>query len=331
MRLIPIISHARTKLFKPRLATLAIVALGSAVFVGCSSDGGETSTASEKLKVAAAFYPLQEAVERIGGDKVDVTDLTPPGTSPHELELSPKTLADLDSAQIVFYLGYGFQKEVEKAIGSLDDDVVKVNLLEGLPLRSASDPIPGVKGEVDGEVLTTGKDPHAWVDPALFTEMAREIQKDLIEVDPDNADYYETEGAKYISSLEELDESFAGRLENCQSKAVVTSHAAFGYLTDRYGLIQAPIAGISPDDEPDPKSLAATAEFARANGVQVVYFETLVPKDLSETVASEIGARTDALDPVEGLTEEDLDSGKDYASVMTENLNRLEKGLGCSS
>lgn len=298
---------------------------------GCSGDESDTGSGGERLKVAAAFYPLQEAVEGIGGEKVDVTDLTPPGTSPHEIELDPKAVADLESAQAVFYLGFGFQNEVEKAVSSLDDDVVKVNLLEGLPLRAASPPIPNVEGEVDGEVLTTGKDPHAWVDPALFTEMAREIQRDLIAIDPDNADYYEVEGDRYIASLEKLDASFAGRLKNCESKAVVTSHAAFGYLTDRYGLVQAPIAGVSPDEEPSPKSLAATAEFARENGVEVVYFETLVPKDLSETVAREIGARTDALDPVEGLTEEDLDSGKTYASVMTDNLDRLEKGLRCSS
>lgn len=305
-----------------------------AVLAACGSDSARTGESQKTLRVAAAFYPVEEAARSIGGDRVRVRDLTPAGSEPHDLELTPPELADLERSDVVLYLGAGFQPQVQKAVASSPSDLLKVDLLQGLKLRRAEIGIPGVRGEVDGgrgpESLRGGRDPHVWVDPARFIAIARRIERSLIKVDPAGRDTYEANARTYLASLRKIDRDFRRGLRGCRSPVLVTSHAAFGYLADRYGLQQAAIAGISPEAEPDPASLAAIARYAKANDVRTVFFETLVPRKLSETVAREIGARTDALNPVEGLTRAELDAGTTYESIQRANLQAMKKGLECT-
>lgn len=302
------------------------------VVTGCGSE--ETSSdadAGAPLNVVAGFYPIAEAATAIGGDRAAVTNLTPPGGGPHDLELKPGQIAAIEDSGLVLYIGNGFQPQIEKAVQSLPASVQQNDLLEGAQTREAQVGIPGVRGEVDGEVLEGNVDPHVWVDPAGFAAMAERIRDAMIAADPSSKRTFEANAKRYIDGLNTLDTEFSTSLDDCRSKVLVTSHAAFGYLTDRYKLTQAPIAGISPEAEPDPKSLAATAKYAKANGVKTVFFETLVPRKLSQTVARTIGAETDALDPVEGLTQKQLDSGESYSSIQRENLAALVKGLRCTA
>ena len=316
---------------RPLVAGLACAA---AVTVSGCSDSSPVTGATKTLRVTASFYPVEEAARAIGGTLVWVSDLTPVGGEPHDLELRPSQVAGLERAHLVLYLGDGFQPQVEKAVASLPADVKRVDLLQGMALRPAQVGIPGVEGEVDGgagpEALKGNRDPHVWVDPARFVEMATRIRDALIAADPSKKATFETNAQVYIAGLRGLDRDFATNLRDCQSPVLVTSHAAFGYLADRYGLTQAAIAGISPEAEPDPKSLAATASYAKAHAVRTVFFETLVPRKLSETVARTIGATTDALNPVEGLDRQQLDAGETYTSIQRENLAALVKGLGCT-
>lgn len=306
--------------------TLAALAL---VLASCGGDSRAGGGDSDRLRVAAAFYPLEEAARAVGGRRASVVGLTPPGTGPHDLELGPDQLEALEDADLVLYLGAGFQPAVEKAADALDD-ATRVDVLEAVRLRSVDAAVPGVRGEVDGETVDGDRDPHVWVDPSLFARVVDEIEGGFVAADPDGRARYRTGAAAYRAKLEALDRVFSEGLRRCATRTLVTSHAAFGYLADRYRLEQAPIAGISPEDEPDPRSLEATARKAEADGVRTVFFESLVPRDLSETVAREIGARTDFLDPVEGLTREALDRGESYFTVQRGNLARLRRGLGCT-
>ncbi len=312
------------------------IALGL-LATGCADESPARSAGpgAAKLPVTTNFYPVEEAARRIGGDRVRVTDLTPVGGEPHDLELRPPQLAAMERSKLVLYLGTGFQPQVEKAVSSLPPAVRRVDLLQGIELRPAQIGIPGVRGQVDGgsggkEALKGNRDPHVWVDPARFIAMATRVRNALIATDPSGRATYTANAARYLAGLRRLDGRFRRGLRGCRAPVLVTSHAAFGYLADRYGLTQAAIAGISPEAEPDPKSLAATADYAKAHGVRTVFFETLVPRKLSQTVAATIGARTDALNPVEGLTRAELDRGTDYSSVQRANLASLEKGLRCT-
>ena len=160
--------------------------------------------------------------------------------------------------------------------------------------------------------------------------MADAITAAFSSADPDDADTYAANAEAYLVDIRGLDDEYREALTNCRSRVIVTSHRAFGYLADTYGLRQIPIAGISPEVEPDPRTLAAIAAEAKAEGVTTIFLEELAPPDLAETVAREIGAVLSLLDPIEGLTADQLDAGATYASIMRGNLERLVAGLGCA-
>lgn len=316
-----------------RFICLGSVALVLVALAGCGGDDSSSpnpSVDAAALTVAVAFYPVEEMVRGVGGDAVRIVDLTPPGGEPHDLELTPQKVADLEDADVVFYIGRGFQPSVEKAVAALPDSVVKVDLLDTVTMLPVTPQLAGTEGQVDGEVLEGNTDPHIWVDPANMIVMTRVIETTLAAAAPSDAAEFLSNASEYESKLTVLDAEFSSRLTTCESRTIVTSHRAFEYLAHHYDLKQIPIAGISPDEEPDPKSLGAVAAAAKADGVTTVFFEEQVPKDLSETVAREIGATTDALDPIETITQDRLDAGTTYISIQEANLASLVTALRCT-
>ncbi len=303
-----------------RMAAVAALTLGAC--------GGDDTPTDGRVEVVTAFYPLEELAREIGGDRVTVTDLTGPGRSPHELELDPKQVRLIEEADLALYLGRGFQPQVEAAVAKSSRSLDLLEVVELLPVDAQ---LEGTVGEVDGEVLEGDVDPHVWLDPSRMMTMAEAVRDELIATDPGGADTYRANATTYLASLSGLDGAYRAALGTCDSRVVVTSHRAFGYLADTYGLRQLPIAGVSPDAEPDPRTLEAIAAEARREGVRTIFLETIAPPDLARTVAREIGAELDLLDPIEGFDAEQRAAGATYAGVMRENLTRLVEGLGCRS
>jgi len=303
------------------LAAVAILAAAA-----CSSDDG----GNDGLVVAAAFFPIEEAAAAVGGDLVEVVGITPPGQGPHDVQLDPRQVEAIEGADLIFYLGRGFQPQVEDAAANAGDGT-GIDLLDAVELLPVDSQLDGTQGEVDGEVLDGDVDPHVWLDPARMIAIVDAMVDRLSEIDPDNADTYRSNADSYLADLTGLDGEYQAALDDCASRVIVTSHRAFGYLADQYELRQIPIAGISPEEEPDPRTLEAIANEAEAEGVTTIFLEELAPPDLAETVAAEVGAELSLLDPIEGVTGEQIDDGVSYASIMRENLERLVAGLGCSS
>lgn len=306
------------------------------VVASCGSDtSGESSDTSPEesgtvTAAIAAFYPLWEATSGVGGDLVTVTNLTPPGQGPHDLELQPAQMSNFESSDLAVFLGRGFQPQVEAALEQSPEGLVALDLLDTVELLSVDPQLDGTQGEVDGEVLDGEVDPHVWLYPSRMITMVEAITDALVELDPDNESEYRANSETYLTGIRGLDSEYREALATCRSRVIVTSHRAFGYLADTYDLRQIPIAGISPDFEPDPRTLEAIAAEAEAEGVTTIFLESIAPPDLAETVANEIDAELDLLDPIEGLTQEQLDSGVTYASIMRDNLQRLVEGLGCA-
>lgn len=311
---------------RPRLPSALV--LTATLLAGCG-DAATPAAGGDRLSVVASFYPLEEAARGVGGDLATVVNLTPPGQGPHDLELQPRQQAEIESADVVLYLGRGFQPQVDAAVAGAPADVVPVDLLDQVELLSVDPQLDGTAGEVDGEVLSGDVDPHVWLDPTRMIAMVDAITDAFADADPGHAAAYRANARAYLQDLEGLDAEYRAGLASCRSDVIVTSHRAFGYLADSYGLRQIPIAGISPEIEPDPKTLEAIAAEAEAEGVTTIFLESIAPPDLAETVADEIGARLDLLDPIEGLTRQQIDEGATYASIMRENLERLRAGLGC--
>jgi zinc transport system substrate-binding protein len=315
-----------------RRTARAAVALVGVLVVGACGGGDDRRTAadSDALVVYASFAPLEEVARAVAGDRADVVGLVPPGGGAHDHEPTAKQLEALAAADLLVYFGADFQPGVQDAIARLGDEVRTLDLLEGLSLLPVGAQLPGTDGEVDGEVLATGDDPHVWLDPRNMMAMTRTISEALIDLDPDGREIYERGRDAYLVELERLDDEMEAGLAACASDVIVTSHRAFEYLARRFGLTQISIAGISPDVEPSPSTLEAVAAAAVANDVSVIFFEENLPSDLAETVAREIGARTDVLDPVETLSDEQLATGESYLTVQRANLAALRAGLGCS-
>ncbi|MFV2095298.1 metal ABC transporter substrate-binding protein [Micromonospora sp. LOL_014] len=328
-------------LFRRTVATTAGALLALGGTAACAQDGGDGSADDTTVDVVAAFYPLQFLAERIGGDAVTVTGLAPPGAEPHDLELSPRQVGEVSDADLVVYLS-GFQPAVDDAVeqeaGDHAFDVVEVE-----PLLDAtdgghshdhadedehSDEDEHAENEADDHADETGaKDPHLWLDPTRFATVGDALAERLAAVDPDHAADFTARAAALRTELETLDAEYTERLADCERREIITSHAAFGYLTVRYQLDQIAITGLSPEDEPTPQRLAEVIEEAREHQATTIFFETLVSPSVAETIADETGAETAVLDPIEGLQP---DADGDYFSVMHDNLNNLTDALGCS-
>ena len=248
----------------------------------------------------ASFYPLAFAAEQVGGPGLNVENLTPPGAEPHDLELSPIDAAALRDARLVLLLGHGFQPQLEDAAGG-GDNVLRLLDTPGL------------------DVLPNG-DPHVWLDPLRYAKIVMRIGEALGR---------EQAAAQLVGRLRELDAEYRSGLADCARHEIVTSHEAFAYLAQRYGLEQIPITGLSPEAEPQPADLAHVVQLVEERGVTTIYYETLVSPRIAETVARETGATTAVLDPIEGLTKDEIAAGDDYFTRMRANLRALEEGLGC--
>lgn len=273
------------------------------LLAGCSQ--GAQGSGSGQPKVVAALYPLAFAAEEAGGDLVEIESLTPPGVEPHDLELTADQVGTLAEADLVLYLGGGFQPAIEDVLSDVDE-ARKLDLLEG---RSAE---------------PEESDPHVWLDPAHMSNMVETVAERLSEIRPTERDAFDENAEAAAARLEELDKEFQAGLSTCETRDIVVSHAAFGYLADRYDLNEISISGIDPEAEPSPEQLADVTRFVNDNDVSTIFFEELVSPDVAETIADETGAETAMLNPLESAP----DDG-DYFDAMLDNLQNLREALNC--
>jgi zinc transport system substrate-binding protein len=288
------------------MKSMLVLACTALVAAGCG--GSEPSAdVSTTPTVVAAFYPLAWAAEQIAGDGAEVVNLTPSGAEPHDIELTPRDVERVRGADLVLYLGHGFQPALQKAVDGRAGP--SLDLLEGQRLFAGADDEQGAY------------DPHVWLDPSRFAEMVTAIGAAL---------HREQAAAHLAKRQQALDQHMASGLESCRRHEIVTSHAAFGYLAKRYGLRQIALTGLSPEAEPSPRGLESLVDEVRRSGATTVFFETLVSPKLAQTVAREANVKTAVLDPLEGLTADEVAAGNDYFSVMRANLVSLRDALGCS-
>lgn len=309
-----------------RAATLTVSGLLVGVLAGC---GLGTDTASDaEITVVTSVYPLEWLAEEIVTDipaDVAVTNLTEPGLDPHDLELSPQQIGEIGEADLVFYIE-GMQPAVDDAVAEhVNDQGTALNVADVVSLREA-EPQEQEEGEPD---------PHMWLDTERFaaagTAFAEQLTDAAEEADTDaDADVdAATEAAEGVSAeLAEIDEEYQDSLADCELRSFVVSHAAFGYLAERYDLEQISIAGIEPETEPSPARIREVADVVEDAGVDTIFTETLASPQVAETVAAETGTSVEVLDALEGLTEDS--PGEDYPSVMHANLAELEAALGCT-
>ncbi|MBZ3900636.1 MULTISPECIES: metal ABC transporter substrate-binding protein [Streptomyces] len=314
----------RRRLLIPAAATAA-AALGLTTLTACGGDSAAAGN-TDKFDVVASFYPMAFLAEQIGGKYVNVTSLTEPGQEPHDLEISAKQTAALQESDAVLYLK-GLQPSVDDAVAQ-SGLKTRIDASTLTAMEHHGNEVGGHSAEHDeheNEELE-GKDPHIWLDPVKYAEVAKGVGAAFEKADPDHADTYKTNTEALVMKLGALNDQFTNGLKNTRTKVFITTHAAFGYLAERYGLTEEAISGLDPESEPSAARVKALEKMAKADGVTTVFYETLVSDKTAKTIAADADLRTDVLDPIEGITEKSR--GKDYFSVQEANLKALRTALG---
>ena len=311
------------------LASCAALSPGSDS-TAAASGAAPTAAPSGALTVSTSFYPIQYLAQAIGGEHVAVTSVTPTNVEPHDFELSPKDVTALSASSLVLYVS-GFQPSLDDALAQVSGPTVvdlagSVDLVhhDGVEEEHEEGATEGATEAAHDHGAAAALDPHFWLDPVRMQAAAKAVEAALAQADPAHADDYAANLDTLNATLTDLNTSYSTGLGHCERTTFVTSHAAFGYLADRYSLTQASISGVDPESEPSPAELAEVKKVVESTGTTTIFTEELVSPETAQAVAAETGAQTRVLSPIESAPE----SG-DYAGVMRTNLEELRTALSC--
>ena len=317
---------------KKWLSGVISLSLCASLLAGCSfassssseTGGTDSEAAGQKLNVYTSFYTMYDFAGKIGGDKITVTNLVPPGTEPHDWEPTPNDIVGLEKADVFVYNGAGMEHWVDGVLDSLQNkDLVTVEASHGISLLEGHGHDEDEE-EHEEEEEEHSTDPHVWLSPVNAKKEMESIKNALVQADPENKEYYEANYAKYAEEADKLDQEWKDMTASLKNKDLIVAHQAFGYLCQTYGLNQVAIEGLSPDSEPDAARMADIIEFAKERKITTIFFEELVNPKVAETIAKATGAKTAVLSPIEGLSEESQTAGDEYFSIMRKNLQAVK-------
>ncbi|MEO9308839.1 MAG: zinc ABC transporter substrate-binding protein [Nitrososphaera sp.] len=317
---------------KPLLAAVGagIVSIAIAITVaqsGTMQDQPQIPAETSKIKVIASFYPLYEFSKNVGGQTADVSMFIPIGIEPHDWEPSTGNLLELKKADMFVYNGVGMEPYVGKLVDSGEYQNVLFVETAGQIRLIKTDDQHTEESEEQGHVILY--DPHVWLDPILAKHQVETIKNAMIQVDPNNAQHYEDNAAKYLAELDALDSKIVTELSGCKKDTIVTFHTAFAYFANRYGIKTFALSGIVPESEATASDLKDMVDFIKENDINVIFAEELIDPKLVTVLADEAGIQVLTLSPLEGLSKEEIVRGTTYLDKMEENLQNIKIALEC--
>lgn len=308
-------------------ALVCACTLSLSLLTGCGTQPADTATDDGRLRVLTSFYPMYDFACKIGGDCIDVINMVPSGTEPHDWEPSTNDLKNLEKADVFIYNGADMEPWADDLLVSRSDTLHVVEASENVELRTTDGEHEHAHEHEGADHHHGDFDPHVWLDPENAKIEMETIRDALCAADPENSTVFQSNYEKYAAELDALDAEFREKLAPLPNRTIVVAHEAFGYLCDAYGLTQVGIEGLSPDSEPDPGRMAEVIDFVREHSISTIFFEELVSPKVAEAIASETGAQAKMLSPLEGLSDEQAAAGADYFSVMHDNLAALMEAL----
>ena len=308
-------------------ALVCACTLSLSLLTGCGTQPADTAAGDGRLRVLTSFYPMYDFACKIGGDCIDITNMVPSGTEPHDWEPSTNDLKNLEKADVFIYNGADMEPWADDLLVSHSDTLRVVEASENVELRTTDGEHEHAHEHEDADHHHGDFDPHVWLDPENAKIEMEAIRDALCAADPENSTVFQSNYEKYAAELDALDAEFREKLAPLPNRTIVVAHEAFGYLCDAYGLTQVGIEGLSPDSEPDPGRMAEVIDFVREHSISTIFFEELVSPKVAEAIASETGAQAKMLSPLEGLSDEQAAAGADYFSVMHDNLAALMEAL----
>lgn len=308
-------------------ALVCACTLSLSLLTGCGTQPADTAAGDGRLRVLTSFYPMYDFACKIGGDCIDVTNMVPSGTEPHDWEPSTNDLKNLEKADVFIYNGADMEPWADDLLVSRSDTLHVVEASENVELRTTDGEHEHAHEHEGADHHHGDFDPHVWLDPENAKIEMEAIKDALCAADPENSTVFQSNYEKYAAELDALDAELREKLAPLPNRTIVVAHEAFGYLCDAYGLTQVGIEGLSPDSEPDPGRMAEVIDFVREHSISTIFFEELVSPKVAEAIASETGAQAKMLSPLEGLSDEQAAAGADYFSVMHDNLAALMEAL----
>ncbi|RNF38279.1 metal ABC transporter solute-binding protein, Zn/Mn family [Planococcus salinus] len=310
----------------------------------------ETETDGSILDVYTTVYPLTYFTERIGGERVNVESVYPAGSNEHNFEPTQQDMIAMAEADLLFYIGLGLEGFIDSAKNTLENENVEFvatadaisdeELTAGHSHDGETHEDEAHEGESHGhgaenheedghaeshEGHDHGKtDPHVWMSPVLSQKLAESIKNNLVEADAEGAETYESNYAELITELEQLDRSFSELGNTVSNNTFFVSHSAFGYIAEPYGLEQIAVAGLNSQDEPSQKELTEIVDLAKEKEIDYIVFEQNVSSNLTEVIQQEVGAEAVQMHNLSVLTQEDIDNGETYFSLMEKNQETLK-------
>jgi zinc transport system substrate-binding protein len=259
--------------------------------------------------VVVTIFPLAEFTRAVAGDRMDVTQLLPPGVEAHSFDPRPSDIVRLNNAELFIYIG----SSMEPWAGDILKGAPQVSSLAAADFVAV---LPAAEG---------GNNPHIWLDFESDQVIVTKIADELSAIDPNNTEYYQTNAAAYNKRLAALDTEYTLGLKDCTTRTIITNHEAFDYLAKRYDFTALSIYGITSDKEPSPRELQNLIGTAKEKKIKAVYYETAISPKVAEALASEVGVVTYPLNPGENA-----DPGVSFITLMEDNLKNLRLGMGCS-
>lgn len=319
---------------KKILIKLFSIILIISCFAGCSKEN--TKNADEKITIYTSFYPIANVTKEIVGDKMNVKNLIPTGQGVHHWEPTAKDMSELYKGSVLLVNGINLEGWTEKFKDALKDlEIVEVTKNIDLLKSSHYEEHKHENDEKGNEVVkpiseeeekhhSHGEyDPHVWLSLRNMKIISKNIYEKVITLDKENASYYKENLEKFQKKLDDLDKEFSEKLKNARIKSIITSHEAFAYLFNDYGLKQIPIEGINSESEPNMAKMKEIIDIAKKENIKYIFFEELTDDKVEETIAKEIGGKVKILYTIEGQTEEQAKENKDYLKMMRENLEAL--------
>jgi zinc transport system substrate-binding protein len=309
-----------------RLKLTGILSAAALVLVGCGTSGSDESAVSEDgIQVVTTFYPMYDFAKNVVGDNGDVSVLLDAGQESHGYEPTPQDIAAIADADVFVYNSDEMETWVPSVLESIESsDVIVVEAAEDIALFELEEAADEEHSDEEGEDAHN-VDPHVWLDPVYAQEEVAAILAGVLEADEANKESYEANAAAFNEKLAELDAAYQTAFETAENRTFVVQHAAFGYIARRYELTEVAVSDVSSDAEPNPAKLAELQQFMIDNQITTVYYSDSASSKTAQTLAEATGATLEVLSPLEGITDEDQEAGKDYLSVMEENLTALKK------
>lgn len=288
-----------------------------------------------KIEIVTTLFPQYDFVRQIGGDKVNVTLLLPPGSESHTYEPTPQDMVKINNSKLFVYTGKEMEPWVEKLISGMKNEIRILDLSTTVKLINVEEfeEEHNLEEHENEEEHEEGHhhsyDPHIWLNPRYAILMVESIEKQLCEIDPNNAQYYKNNANNYINQIKELDNEFEETVNKSNTKKIAFGGAfAYAYFIERYNLeFVTAYEACGEGAEPSTKQIKEVIDYIKNNKLPVVFYKEYTNGNIAKTISEATGAKMLVFNTVHNLSKEEIEKGVSYVSVMRDNLNNLKEAL----